>query len=128
MGMACKSFTIRTRKFLTNKLLSRTQFVLDILHPNGSNISKEEIRNTVANLYSVPEVKQVIVWGLKTAFGGGRTIGLGLIYDSLYALQRFKPRYRQLKYGMINKVSHSRKQIKERKNRAKKTRGSSVKK
>ncbi|EEB86695.1 hypothetical protein MPER_16256, partial [Moniliophthora perniciosa FA553] len=34
--------TIRTRKFITNRLLARRQFVGDVLHPSRPNVSKEE--------------------------------------------------------------------------------------
>jgi hypothetical protein len=32
--------TLRTRKFMTNRLLSRKQFVLEVLHPGRANVSK----------------------------------------------------------------------------------------
>ncbi|KAF6159882.1 hypothetical protein GIB67_032966 [Kingdonia uniflora] len=35
-----KVVTIRTRKFMTNRLLSRKQFVIDVLHPGRPNVSK----------------------------------------------------------------------------------------
>ncbi|GKG21350.1 40S ribosomal protein S24-1, partial [Tanacetum coccineum] len=35
-----KAITIRTRKFMTNRLLSRKQFVIDVLHPGQANVSK----------------------------------------------------------------------------------------
>ncbi|KAL0437469.1 UNVERIFIED_CONTAM: 40S ribosomal protein S24-1, partial [Sesamum radiatum] len=38
--MADKAVTIRTRKFMTNRLLSRKQFVIDVLHPGRPNVSK----------------------------------------------------------------------------------------
>lgn len=42
--MADKTVTIRTRKFLTNRLLQRKQFVLDVLHPGRPNVSKKELK------------------------------------------------------------------------------------
>jgi len=32
--------TLRTRKFMTNRLLARKQFVLEVLHPGRANVSK----------------------------------------------------------------------------------------
>ena len=32
--------TLRTRKFMTNRLLSRKQFVLEVIHPGRANVSK----------------------------------------------------------------------------------------
>ncbi|MPC27098.1 40S ribosomal protein S24 [Portunus trituberculatus] len=40
--------TIRTRKFLTNRLLNRKQMVVDVLHPNRATVPKTEIREKLA--------------------------------------------------------------------------------
>ena len=32
--------TLRTRKFMTNRLLARKQFVLEVIHPGRANVSK----------------------------------------------------------------------------------------
>lgn len=45
--------TIRTRKFLTNRLLSRKQFVIDVLHPGRPNVSKDDLREKLAGMYKV---------------------------------------------------------------------------
>jgi small subunit ribosomal protein S24e len=37
---ASPAVTLRTRKFMTNRLLSRKQFVLEVLHPGRANVSK----------------------------------------------------------------------------------------
>ncbi|KAL8464309.1 hypothetical protein ACS0TY_034000 [Phlomoides rotata] len=37
---ADKAVTIRTRKFMTNRLLFRKQFVIDVLHSGRANVSK----------------------------------------------------------------------------------------
>ena len=37
---AAPAVTLRTRKFMTNRLLSRKQFVLEVLHPDRANVSK----------------------------------------------------------------------------------------
>merc|ERR1711965_772558 len=99
--------TIRTRKFLTNRLLQRKQMVVDVLHPTRANVSKD----------------QVIVFGFRTQFGGGKSTGFALIYDSKEAL-KFEPRRRLIKFGLAEKKERTgRKLRKERKNRAKKFRG-----
>merc|ERR1712093_575429 len=43
--------TLRTRKFIRNPLLGRKQMVVDILHPNRANISKDELRGKLAEMY-----------------------------------------------------------------------------
>jgi small subunit ribosomal protein S24e len=37
---AAAAVTLRTRKFMTNRLLSRKQFVLEVIHPGRPNVSK----------------------------------------------------------------------------------------
>ncbi|XP_020893942.1 40S ribosomal protein S24 [Exaiptasia diaphana] len=114
--------TIRTRKFLTNRLLSRKQMVVDILHPNRASVSKSEIREKLSKMYkTTPDV--VVAFGFKTAFGGGRSTGFALIYDSLDAVKKFEPKYRLARLGLYEGSRPARKQRKEKKNRMKKVRG-----
>ncbi|GAA6018104.1 hypothetical protein JCM10207_006082 [Rhodosporidiobolus poonsookiae] len=114
--------TIRTRKFLTNRLLQRKQMVVDVLHPTRANVSKDELRDKLAAMYKAPK-DQVIVFGFRTQFGGGKSTGFALIYDSKEAL-KFEPRYRLVRFGLAEKKERAgRKLRKERKNRAKKFRG-----
>merc|ERR1712182_46028 len=68
MGGAC---TLQTRKFITNRLLARRQFVVDVLHPGRSNVSKEELTEKVAKMYSVKDKRNIILFGFRTQFGGG---------------------------------------------------------
>ncbi|EDO37521.1 predicted protein [Nematostella vectensis] len=114
--------TIRTRKFLTNRLLARKQMVVDILHPGRASVPKTEIREKLAKMYkSTADV--IVCFGFKTAFGGGRSTGFALIYDNLDAAKKFEPKYRLARHGLYEKPKTSRKQRKERKNRMKKVRG-----
>ena len=89
------------------------------------------------------------MFGLRTQFGGGKTTGFALIYDSMDAAKKFEPTYRLKRVCTVSKpvlrrhdvnvnpiktppttqhqapdtTKTSRKQKKERKNRAKKFRG-----
>ncbi|KAF8597751.1 hypothetical protein BDV93DRAFT_499320 [Ceratobasidium sp. AG-I] len=115
--------TLRTRKFITNRLLQRRQFVLDVLHPNRPNVSKAELSEKLAGIYKTDK-SRVVTFGFKTVFGGGRSTGFGLIYDDEAAQKKFEPKYRLVRSGLATKVDKaSRKLRKERKNRAKKFRG-----
>jgi len=115
--------TLRTRKFIRNPLLGRKQMVVDILHPSRANISKDELRTKLAELYKASQ-DQVNVFGLRTQFGGGKTTGFALIYDSPEALKKFEPLYRKVRVGQGTKVERpSRQQRKQRKNRQKTLRG-----
>ncbi|KXS17604.1 hypothetical protein M427DRAFT_54533 [Gonapodya prolifera JEL478] len=114
--------TIRTRHFLTNKLLNRKQFIIDVIHPGRPNVSKDEIREKLGEMYKSNK-ENIVVFHFRTAFGGGKSTGFGLIYDTLDDLKKFEPKYRQQRLGLIKIERTSRKQKKERKNRAKKFRG-----
>ncbi|EJD03906.1 uncharacterized protein FOMMEDRAFT_19233 [Fomitiporia mediterranea MF3/22] len=115
--------TLRTRKFITNRLLARRQMVVDVLHPGRPNVSKAELSEKLAQLYKADKAR-VVPFGFRTHFGGGRSTGFALIYDDEAAQKRFEPRYRLVRAGLTQKVDKpSRKLRKERKNRAKKLRG-----
>jgi small subunit ribosomal protein S24e len=117
------SVTLRTRKFMTNRLLARRQFVVDVLHPGRANVSKAEIKEKLASMYNVGDANAIFVFGFRTQFGGGKSTGFGLIYDSVKAAEKFEPKHRLVRQGLASKVERSRKQLKERKNRTKKIRG-----
>ncbi|KAI3682705.1 hypothetical protein L1987_82882 [Smallanthus sonchifolius] len=118
-----KAVTIRTRKFMTNRLLSRKQFVIDVLHPGRPNVSKAELKEKLARMYEVKDPNSIFVFKFRTHFGGGKSTGFGLIYDSVENAKKYEPKYRLVRNGLDTKVEKSRKQLKERKNRAKKIRG-----
>ncbi|KAM9938878.1 hypothetical protein OXX80_001617, partial [Metschnikowia pulcherrima] len=83
------SVTIRTRKVITNPLLARRQFVIDVLHPNRANVSKDELRERLSELYKADK-DAVSVFGFRTQFGGGKSTGFGLIYQSVADAKRFE--------------------------------------
>ncbi|KAJ7570572.1 hypothetical protein O6H91_01G126400 [Diphasiastrum complanatum] len=97
--------------------------VIDVLHPGRPNVSKAQLREKLASLYEVRDTQSVFVFGLRTKFGGGKSTGFGLIYDNVDAAKKFEPKYRLVRNGLATRVEKSRKQMKERKNRAKKIRG-----
>ncbi|KVH93593.1 hypothetical protein Ccrd_004356 [Cynara cardunculus var. scolymus] len=118
-----KAVTIRTRKFTTNRLLSRKQFVIDVLHPGRPNVSKAELKEKLGRIYDVKDPNSIFVFKFKTHFGGGKSTGFGLIYDSVEIAKKYEPKYRLVRNGLDTKIEKSRKQMKERKNRSKKIRG-----
>jgi small subunit ribosomal protein S24e len=85
--------TLRTRKFITNRLLARRQFVLDVLHPSRPNVSKSELSEKLASLYKADK-SRVVTFGFRTQFGGGRSTGFALIYDDEASQKKFEPKYR----------------------------------
>jgi len=69
------------------------------------------------------EPKLVVLFGFRTKFGGGKSTGFCLIYDSDESMRKFEPKYRLIRQGIIEKKETSRKAIKEAKNKGKKVRG-----
>ena len=115
---------------LTNRLLQRKQMVrrrllcdtltpqvVDVLHPTRANVAKDELRDRLATMYKarwralvitltraqVPK-DVVIIYGFKTVFGGGRSSGFGLIYDSKEAL-KLEPHYRLVRVRRLALVA-----------------------
>ena len=114
--------TIRTKKFMRNPLLKRRQFLVEILHPGRAGVARNEAAERLAQMYKC-DPQNVVLFGFRCAFGGGRTTGFGLIYDDMTALKAIEPKYRLVRKGLAKPREGSRKQRKERKNRAKKKRG-----
>ena len=118
--------TVRTRKFMTNRLLNRKQFVtlnfnlikyfqvVDINHSGRTSLPKEEVKKRLVNLYKVNDPNTVFVFGFQTKFGGGKSSGFGLIYDDVADAKRFEPQYRLIRQKLATAVEKSRKQIKEK--------------
>ena len=91
--------TIRTRKFTVNRLLSRRQFIVDVLHPSRPPISRDELSEKLAKLYKADKAR-VVPFGFKTHFGGGRSTGFALIYESEESQKKFEPRYRLVRVSL----------------------------
>lgn len=92
--------TIRTRKFITNRLLARRQFVVDVLHPSRANVPKAELSEQLAKVYKT-EKTRVITFGFRTQFGGGRSTGFALIYDDEESQRKFEPKYRLIRVRLL---------------------------
>lgn len=55
--------------------------VVDIIHPGVANVSKADIAKNLAAKYKGDE-RNIVVYGLKTQFGGSRSTGFALVYES----------------------------------------------
>ena len=120
--MSKAAVQVRTSKFIRNALLKRRQFVVEVVHPDRANVPKSELTEKVAEMYKA-DGQLVFLFGFRTVFGGGRSTGFALIYDDLEAAKKFEPKYRLARAGLGPARSGSRKQLKEKKNRAKKVWG-----
>jgi len=121
--MSDSSVTVRTKKFITNRLLSRRQFVVEVIHPGLAGVSKKDLKEKLATMYKVADPSCILLYGFKVAFGGGRSTGFGMIYDSLVAAKKYEPKYRLTRFDMAKGKASGRKGRKEKKNRQKKIRG-----
>ena len=108
--------------FLTFLCVSSQQ-VVDVIHPGRANVSRAELQEKLAQLFKVSELNRFFVFGFRTDFGGGRSSGFALIYDSEEAAKKYEPKFRLARNGLAKKREGSRKQIKEKKNRQKKVWG-----
>ncbi len=92
------------------------------MHPGKPSVKKTEIREKLARMYKTqPDV--VFCFGFQTVFGGGKSTGFALIYDTLDFAKKFEPKHRLVRHGLLEIKKIPRKQRKERKNRVKKVRG-----
>ena len=121
--MSDGKFVLYTRKMFNNPLLQRKQCLIEIIHPDVSNISKTGIKEKLsAQFKTKPE--QIAVFGLKTKFGGGSSSGFALIYDSLDSRKKYDQKRLLKRDKLWDKPKGStRKQGKEIKGRVKKVRG-----
>lgn len=81
----------------------------DVLHPSRPNVSKDELREKLAGLYKMNK-DQVSVFGFRTQFGGGKSTGFALLYDSAEAMKKFEPHYRLVRYGQATKIEKASRQ------------------
>ena len=65
--------------------------MVDVLHPSKANLSKDDVRTRLATLYKAPK-ETVQTFGFRTQFGGGKSTGFALIYDSEADLKKFEVR------------------------------------
>merc|ERR1711964_775646 len=106
-----------------NPLLSRKQMVIDVIHPTQGSVSKKSIREKLATAYKVNDTNCIHVFGLKTAFGGGRSTGFALLYDNIAAAKKFEPKHRLKRVGLTVPTKIARRQRKDIRKKQKKARG-----
>jgi small subunit ribosomal protein S24e len=45
-------------------------------------------------MFKVTEVNRVILFGFRTDFGGGKSTGFAVIYDTIEDAKKYEPKYR----------------------------------
>jgi len=88
-------------------------------------VPKEELKEKLAKTYKVSDPKCIFLWGFKIAFGGQRSTGFGVIYDSLDMAKKSLSKHLLMREGLKEKPKGklARKASKERKNKVLKVRG-----
>ena len=91
--------------------------------PAPSLARPQDLGALIAKLLKTDE-KLVTLYSFSSLFGGGRSTGFGLIYDSVDAMKKFEPKYRLKRAGIDDgKKKRSRKQWKDQKKKIKRTWG-----
>ena len=115
MAAQKSAVTIKTRELIVNPLLNRKQFIVDVLHPGKVQPKFEEIKAELAKMYKVKDPQTIVLKGFTTKFGGGKTTGFCLIYDTLTAMKKYVPQYYLIRAGLAKKTKQPRKARKENK-------------
>lgn len=90
---------------MSSLLLSPLQ-VVDVLHPGKATVPKTEIREKLAKMYkTTPDV--VFVFGFRTQFGGGKTTGFAMVYDSLDYAKKNEPKHRLARVSVASKYVYA---------------------
>ena len=116
-------FVLYTRKMIKNPLLARKQMSVEMVHPDEPNVSKTAIKEKLAGIFKT-KVECIAIFGLSTKFGGGRSSGFALIYDSLELRKKYDQKTNLRRDGHWDtKKLKTRKQLKDIKTRVNKVRG-----
>jgi small subunit ribosomal protein S24e len=59
-----------------------------------------ELAEKLAKTYQTDKGR-VVTFGFRTIFGGGRSTGFGLIYDTEEAQRKFEPKYRLVRVRLV---------------------------
>lgn len=89
---------------MRNALMARRQCVIDVQHPARATVKKEELRTAVAKLLKVKDEQSVIIYGVRTDYGGNRSTGFALIYDSVDEAKKRDKQARVIRMGLAPKV------------------------
>jgi len=96
--------------------------VIDVIHPGQANVSKDRLKGLLAKKFKADE-KTIQLFGFRTAFGGGKSSGFCLIYETFDYLKKFEPKYRLRRIKLLEARSGTRKARKELKSKRKRVRG-----
>merc|ERR1712021_141965 len=118
--MSSGTVTVRPRKLMTNRLLSRRQMIIDISHPNLPTPDKALLRKLICEhlskaKHAKADPAATTIFGLRTDYGGGKTTGFALVYDNVQAAKDIEPKHRKEKKNREKKFRGTRKEKRIRK-------------
>lgn len=58
-------------------------------------------------MFKVGEVNRVILFGFRTAFGGGKSTGFALVYDTIEDAKKYEPKYRLARVSPLNTFTNT---------------------
>ena len=92
-------------------------------HPNQACAKLGDIKQKISEKYNYP-IDQISLFHFRTKFGGGKSSGTLLLYDTKDFKMKLEPKYRLIRDGLVKKVVvPSRKAKKTLKAKIKKLRG-----
>ena len=56
--------------------------MIEIAHPGMANVPKKDLREKIAKMKKIKNPETVVLYGLRNKFGGQRSSGFCLIYDT----------------------------------------------
>ena len=84
-------FIMRLSKIRNNRLLDRLQMVVDVFYERAVKVTKESIKKKIASQF---KKNNVVIFGARKAYGGGRTRCFAMVYDSEDAMKKYEPKKR----------------------------------
>lgn len=64
-------------------------------------VIQAELKEKLSQMYEVKDTNSIFVFKFRTHFGGGKSTGFGLIYDSVEKAKSFEPKYRLIRVRLI---------------------------
>ena len=84
-------FTMKLSKIKNNRVLDRIQMVVDVYYEPTLKITKENIKKKIASQF---KKQNVVIFGAKKSFGGGRTRCFAMVYDTEDSMKKYEPKRR----------------------------------
>ena len=122
-------FTIKLSKIKNNRILDRIQMVVDVFYEPNVKITKENIKKKIASQF---KKNNVVIFGARKVFGGGRTKCFAMVYDNEDSMKKYEPKKRRAriereklapKDRKVEKKKEGRKVCKVKKHQKQKKRG-----